>query len=1335
MSNQTAKPGESYLDDNYYRPLEAAAERKHGLPDGLLGRIRKLGERTNRSVVQSETGARSVWQIVPKTRDLFMKAHGVNAFAGDREAAEVAALHLNESLDRGKDVTTAIREYHGGPNPARWGKINRAYVARVTGKPVPGIVNTEYGTTAMAPGLSFDDLNPEDYQGVAPADIGAGGRVKRKPVTAEDLAPKPTAASVILGPLAGREITPGSQEADATMDRVQSNNNRTAYEADQANAPSWIDTVRAAVDENWIGNQIIRGLDNEADRPDAAWAKKFADNYITLTADAQDEDERDMLSSPMAQATEAGYNKAKQAMLARRERIGIINSGDYGWAYSLGAAALDPAGWVATYGVGKAFQLGRVGIAGLKGTQATKAGLLGSAAEGAVGNVAFTGALDYSGESQSVGDYLSSAALGAGMMAAMYGASSVLGKLDDVAGVPEEAALTARETIADIEAEAITRLGPNPSPAAVDQEMQAVLADRAEQQIKYSVGPRADTDRFLPDNDELLRTSEKPVAIAAITRNNLEFLPDPAERAMGAEMAVRGEEIVAAAEASGDLAKGLDGKFLRAFPIIGNQESDALTMLRSGSTLMKAMAIQLLESTTGAGGRKASAAMAVAQRNRLYMNQLSKYENSFQIWAEGEGIGKIKRMADNDARAAFDRQVTQEIRSRSPERPFVTTNESVRSAADALEEGFDRMRREMQEVKALGHERLGDNSKGYFPQIINPAKLLGLSKAQEKSVVAMFAKQFRELNEYSYVDRETGETIKKNFDKEFADKLARRYVDEAKGRAMGSSYVPANLHTGEAAGILKDAVKAMSGLTDEEQAAILGRFSRGGATFTKGRLTLDMTAEIGDGMLMGDLFEQDVLTAYRRYARRMAGEVSLAQYGIMGRSGLDLARRVAEKQGATVDELKAFERVASEFLNEPWGKAGPAHNGSITAMRNLSTLTRAARLGMMPFTQLGESGNAIPVLGVKAVLSAMTKVPAYAKEIKQFLDGKPGTNPLLKDFDDLYGFVGGDGYNMTRLFDAPDQAVELYDKASIGVFTKAIRAGAHATSIISGYRVLHATQVRGMSENIVRKAIKFIKEGSNDVHMRDMGLTDEMRAELSRHLDQIATFDKKGRLTKLDIYAAPIDPRIMRDFAQVIERGASQIIQKTYIGETGPWAHDEFLKFLFTFRTFGITSIEKQFGRNMTKFGGGAEAGVKTFAIMLGSMAFALPIHMARLQAQSLGMSEAEREKFYETRMTAAAVGKSLMNYTSVTGLAPDAYDVISTFGVESGILPESIREQVDVKGRQVGLTGLIAPVGYANDLLQGTVGARFEKLPKLLPGSNTPLAMPIFNLVSEDEE
>lgn len=133
---------QSYKDPTY-DVLEANVSQELGLPPGLLAGIRTRGERSNADQVSS-AGARTVYQITPTTRDLFLKKYGVDAYKSPADAAKVAGLHLQESLQRNRgDSTAAVREYIGGTNPANYGPVTAAYVRRVQGgksppaRPVP----------------------------------------------------------------------------------------------------------------------------------------------------------------------------------------------------------------------------------------------------------------------------------------------------------------------------------------------------------------------------------------------------------------------------------------------------------------------------------------------------------------------------------------------------------------------------------------------------------------------------------------------------------------------------------------------------------------------------------------------------------------------------------------------------------------------------------------------------------------------------------------------------------------------------------------------------------------------------------------------------------------------------------------------------------------------------------------------------------------------------------------------------------------------------------------------------------------------------------------------
>lgn len=1299
----TSRPGDSFQDDGYYRPIEAKYEKQYGLPDGMLSTIRTKGERSNRNQVSS-AGARSVYQITPSTKDLFLKKYGVNAYAGDEAAAKVAALHLKESMDRtGGDMVESFAQYHAGPSGRGRGNINAGYVSRTTGGTVlaKGIVSVagRPGVTTMAPGVDVSDFSIEELQNTAPADLGS-----RKPLGSnpEKKAKQPSVAQII----GGNTLTPaGDIGAPDTSDVKDNFTDDTNTEA-QKQTIGFTDRVMAAVDKNWILNQLIRGMDQEDNEGDPAWHKTYMQKQPQLEEFAADQDELDMLRSSRAQRSEADFRAVQTDILARRRRNAVINSSGNGLAFELGTSLLDPVGWIATAGIGKVLQVGG------------KAATLGKmAAEGAITNVGFTAAIDYSGEDQSVGDYITSAGIGLALGAALHPVVNARGA-DRSAAQSIETEIAAATQHADEIAQEARILAPEgASPTELKAAEQSVVVSRADKELQYGLGNVEDADKFLSP-DEVL-TANPGVRKAVEDSNNLGLLEDDADRAMHAEMAARSEGIVTR---FGKIIKGLEGKLLRAFGL----ESDGVTMLRSGSNVLKAAAINLLEITTGAGGRKSSASIQQVMRERAYMRHMIGIDEAADVWRKAEGIGKVSWHMSPDHRARFERDMFYEVSRRegTPSGTVFTTNPAVARAADAWERGMDQMRVEMQAAKVLGHERLGDTSRGYMLHMIDPRKLLALTPDQKKGVEDILAKQFTGLNEYTYINKE-GEKIVKAFDKDFSRKLAKAYIGKAERRGMGTYDVPANLHTSEAADIISDALDAMKGLDEEAKQAVLGRYSRGGAAFTKGRLKLDLTADIGDGVMLGDVFRQDALGLYRGYSRRVSGEVALAQYGIHGQKGLEMIRSLAERQGATVDELKAFERVAAEFLNMPWKGAK-----RVPALDNVRLVTSAAKLGGMGFTQVGEFGNAIAAVGVKAVLSNIGSANRLRKEVGMLMKGGESKNAILRDFDATYGALGTDGYNLQRIFDTPDNAVELYSDESIGRFGKAIRAGSHFNTVASGHRVMLAVQTRGMAEQILKKAMRYVKEGKESVALADMGFTKEVTDHLKEHMDQIATFDAKGRLTGLDLYAADLDPRIVQTMAASVERGAGQIIQRTFIGEQGKWAHDDLLKMLFQFRTFSLTSIEKQYGRNNANYGA-----VKSFAILAGSMAFALPIHAARVQAKMVGMSRKEREDYTDRNMSTMALTRATLNYASSAGLLGDFLDVTSVMGSKVGLIPEQYATVSGARTGSQGLGSVVPGLGMADDIYKGTLGAQFSKLPKMIPGSNLPFVTPLVNGLTPDKD
>jgi len=130
----------SYVASNFpnsyrhplYDEIDSFAEQKVGIPSGALAKIRTLGEKSNADQI-SEAGARSPYQIIPKTREAIMDKYGIDPWLNPKNAALGAAYLLKEGMQRNAgDFREAVGEYIGGTNRKNWGKQTRDYMDRVS---------------------------------------------------------------------------------------------------------------------------------------------------------------------------------------------------------------------------------------------------------------------------------------------------------------------------------------------------------------------------------------------------------------------------------------------------------------------------------------------------------------------------------------------------------------------------------------------------------------------------------------------------------------------------------------------------------------------------------------------------------------------------------------------------------------------------------------------------------------------------------------------------------------------------------------------------------------------------------------------------------------------------------------------------------------------------------------------------------------------------------------------------------------------------------------------------------------------------------------------------
>ena len=267
--------------------------------------------------------------------------------------------------------------------------------------------------------------------------------------------------------------------------------------------------------------------------------------------------------------------------------------------------------------------------------------------------------------------------------------------------------------------------------------------------------------------------------------------------------------------------------------------------------------------------------------------------------------------------------------------------------------------------------------------------------------------------------------------------------------------------------------------------------------------------------------------------------------------------------------------------------------------------------------------------------------------------------------------------------------------------------------------------MRGFAEQIVRKSMEFIQQGkAMDVHLRDMGISPELADRIRAELPTISTFNGSS-IDRLDMTKMK-DTAAADEFVQAIHRGVNQIIQGTFIGENTAWSHDAIGRIMTQFRTFSITSIEKQWARQRGNVGTAQALG-----ILMGSMSLAAPLYMVRTYLSSIG--RANQQEYLDKQLTPYRITRATMNYVAASGLSGDLLDAMTAItGAET-----QFGGQGGSAASKSFIGNMVAPaLGTVDDAwkaLQNTKdGTDPSGLLKVLPGSKIPWIAPAINALGD---
>lgn len=737
-------------------------------------------------------------------------------------------------------------------------------------------------------------------------------------------------------------------------------------------------------------------------------------------------------------------------------------------------------------------------------------------------------------------------------------------------------------------------------------------------------------------------------------------------------------------------------------------QSRANVLLRSKNPVARFIGATLVESPSGAAGRRKTAAIAKALHEEAFLgNSMNEVQAAYRLYRQEVGGSVVEDTWGGKHWEEFNVQVAREIEGRG-RGTQVGSHQQVVKAADSLEAAYERMRTVQVQAETVGAGALPSTSRGYMPHRLSQEKIRNAGTKELSALHSALTDQF---------------ITDMGFDMSFADQLASKYIDRVKIRALGGADTPAGMAHAGAMAVVEDALRA-AGMGDAEVKATLQRIAKAGPGHTKKRLQLDLNRvyDTPDGgtFRLGDLFEADQFTLLRSQASRVSGEVALSEHGVPGKAGLDMIRRALrageDGQQATLREVDAFDQIAAEFLGSPYG----TQNKVIDRVLQANSLVR---LGGLAWTQLSEVINGVVHLGVGRAMDSIVGIPRLIGEVRALSRGEQ-VNGVLSGMETLYGAEFGTlSYKTVFPFDSRSLDPHSYGQDTLTFMDRLLRGGGHLQGKLSMWRAIHSAQHRGMAEQIARKAVVYLQEGkSADVFLKDMGMSDELLAKLRADLPRMAQFDAQGRLLDLDVTKAS-DLDAAREFTQAVHRGVSQIIQGTFIGERSKWATDAHMRLLTQFRTFSLTAVEKQWGRQVGNVGT-----YKALGIMIGMMSAAFPIYAARMYANSIGRDD--REEYLDKAFEPRRVARQLMNYGALWGLAPEFIDALGAVGGWNLGGRQGDQEQ-DFVGN------VVAPAaGLMNDVYRAVQntneGTDLHKAVRAMPFTNLPGVVQMVNLLGD---
>jgi hypothetical protein len=435
--------------------------------------------------------------------------------------------------------------------------------------------------------------------------------------------------------------------------------------------------------------------------------------------------------------------------------------------------------------------------------------------------------------------------------------------------------------------------------------------------------------------------------------------------------------------------------------------------------------------------------------------------------------------------------------------------------------------------------------------------------------------------------------------------------------------------------------------------------------YAKSRISVDLSAEADVGgvrMQLVDLLDNDIPGTFAKYSKEATARRAMSES-----SGGAIKSDTDMKQLLTAMELEAQELGANvntrAVYNSMMMLMGKQYDGQLPMdVRRIRDATALAGMGGLGESQLAEFGMALN-RGVSGIMGAAMKVKHEAAMGNQKLRGL-SLSPeqmqdagLLNDLQELSGLFGNmhliepRNIHFDQINSDTSALSSVVDTMTGGKFRPLLQ---HWQTRFTGYGVIRQWEDQIAMTGLMMDIGKHFtgrKAFTSMDRFRDIGVDTSPNGFLGKKFsDGTIEVDADGKVLELNLHRWSEKDKNM--LGVILNRHASQVVQKSFVGELSPGMMNPWVSFMMQFKSYAMTAAEKQQGRNLKMadkeavmgmvLNGASSAGAR--AIRYYSMAAALP--------------EADREAYLEEKFGQwSEFGFDTMAYMGNAGMFPQIWE------------------------------------------------------------------------------